>query len=111
MLGSEHVIIGTAVPAVYDRLNTDPIIRQNTQRLDVPAASKSEATAMLLFHQKRLEQEYEIEVSREALETAVTIAGQYIQTIALPAAAVQLADRACALVRMVTRSTSPTCRR
>ena len=103
MLGSEHVIIGTAVPAVYDRLNTDPIIRQNTQRLDVPAASKSEATAMLLFHQKRLEQEYEIEVSREALETAVTIAGQYIQTIALPAAAVQLADRACALVRMVTQ--------
>ena len=103
MLGSEHVIIGTAVPGVYDRLNTDPIIRQNTQRLDVPAATKAEATAMLLFHQKRLEQEYEIEVTREGLETAVTLAGQYIKTIALPAAAVQLADRACALVRLVTQ--------
>jgi len=103
MLGSEHVIIGTAVPGVYDRLNTDPIIRQNTQRLDVPAATKAEATAMLLFHQQRLEQEYEIEVTREGLETAVTLAGQYIKTIALPAAAVQLADRACALVRLVTQ--------
>ncbi|MBK8989135.1 MAG: ATP-dependent Clp protease ATP-binding subunit [Chloroflexi bacterium] len=101
MLGGEHVIIGTATPGVYDRLNSDPIIRQNTQRLDVPAATKAEATAMLLFHQQRLEQEYEIEVTRESLETAVTLAGQYIKTIALPAAAVQLADRACALVRMV----------
>jgi ATP-dependent Clp protease ATP-binding subunit ClpC len=101
MLGSEHVIIGTATTAVYDRLNTDPIIRQNTKRLDVPAATKTEATAMLLFHQQRLEHEYEIEVTREGLETAVTLAGQYIKTIALPAAAVQLADRACALVRMV----------
>ncbi|MCB8985113.1 MAG: ATP-dependent Clp protease ATP-binding subunit [Ardenticatenaceae bacterium] len=103
MLGSEHVIIGTAVPGIYDRLNADPIIRQNTQRLDVPAATKTEATAMLLFHQQRLEQEYEIEVTREGLETAVTLAGQYIKTIALPAAAVQLADRACALVRLVTQ--------
>jgi ATP-dependent Clp protease ATP-binding subunit ClpC len=51
----------------------------------------------------RLEQEYEVVVTREALETAVSLAAQYIQTIALPAAAVQLADRASALVRLVTQ--------
>ena len=103
ILGSEHVVIGTTTPAHFERLNTEPLIRQNSNRLDVPPATHAEATAMLLFHEQRLEQEYEIEVTREALETAVTLASQYIKTIALPAAAVQLADRACAIVRMVTQ--------
>jgi len=58
---------------------------------------------MLAFHKPRLEQEYEVEVLDEALATAVTLANQYIKTIALPAAAVQLTHRACALVRMVTQ--------
>ncbi len=35
--------------------------------------------------------------------SAVTIASQYIKTVALPASAVQLADRSCALVRMATQ--------
>jgi ATP-dependent Clp protease ATP-binding subunit ClpC len=103
LLNNEQVIIGTTTPGVYDSLRQDPIIRQNTQRLDVPPASKEETIAILSFHKQRLEQEYEIEVSREALETAATLANQYIKTIALPAAAVQLADRACALIRMVTQ--------
>ncbi len=101
ILNNEQVIIGTTTPSVYDTLHADSIIRQNTQRLDVPAASKEEAIAMLTFHKQRLEQEYEIEVTREGLETAVTLANQYIKTVSLPASAVQLADRACALVYMV----------
>ena len=44
-----------------------------------------------------------MQVEREALETAVTLADQYIKTTALPAAAVQLMDRACALVQLVTQ--------
>ncbi|MFQ5398916.1 MAG: AAA family ATPase [Anaerolineae bacterium] len=103
LLNEEQVIIGTATPGAYDRLAREPIIRQHTHRLDVPAATKVEAVAMLSFHKQRLEQEYEIEVTTEAMETAVTLASQYIKSIALPAAAVQLADRACALVRMVTQ--------
>lgn len=103
LLGSEQVVIGTATPAEYDVLGQETLIRQHTHRLDVPAASKDEALAMLSYHKQRLEQEYEVAVTREALDTAVTLAGQYIKTVALPAAAVQLADRACAIVRMVTR--------
>jgi ATP-dependent Clp protease ATP-binding subunit ClpC len=101
ILGRDHVVIGTTTPAHFDRLNSDPLIRQHTNRLDVPPATNAEATAMLLFHEQRLEQEYEIEVTREALETAVILASQYIKTTALPAAAVQLADRASAIVHMV----------
>ncbi|HEX6383580.1 MAG TPA: ATP-dependent Clp protease ATP-binding subunit [Anaerolineae bacterium] len=103
LLNDEQVIVGTTTTGNYDVLATDPIIRQHTNRLDVPPASLNETVAILSFHKQRLEQEYEIEVSREALETAATLANQYVKTIALPAAAVQLADRASALVRMVTQ--------
>ena len=101
LLNDEQIVIGTTTPGAYSPLSQNRLIRQHTNRLDVPAASKDETIAMLSFHQQRLEQEYELEISREALATAATLAEQYIKTIALPAAAVQLADRACALVRMV----------
>ncbi len=102
-LNDEQLIIGTTTPGIYDQLSQNRIIRQNSNRLDVPAATKEETIAMLSFHQERLKQEYEIEITRESLATAAALAGQYIKTIALPAAAVQLADRAAALVRMVTQ--------
>ncbi len=102
-LNNDQTIIGATTPGNFNQLNQNPIIRQNSHRLDVPAASAKESLAMLSFHKQRLEQEYEIEVLREGLDTAVTLANQYIKTIAMPAAAVQLANRACALVRMVTQ--------
>ncbi|MDX1412933.1 MAG: ATP-dependent Clp protease ATP-binding subunit [Candidatus Promineifilaceae bacterium] len=103
ILNGEQVVIGTATVSDFDYLSQESIVRQNMQRLDVPAANRNEAVAMLTYHKTRLEQEYEVKVNRDALETAVTLADQYIKTIALPASAVQLADRSCALVRMVTQ--------
>jgi ATP-dependent Clp protease ATP-binding subunit ClpC len=103
LLNNEQVIIGTATMADYDLLSREHLIRQNSHRFDVPAATRDEAVAVLAFHEQRLEQEYEIEVRGEALVTAVTLAGQYVKNVALPAAAVQLADRSCALVRMATQ--------
>jgi ATP-dependent Clp protease ATP-binding subunit ClpC len=100
-LEGETAVIGTATPAAYDLLTRERLVRQNSQRLDVPATSREETIGILVLHKARLEQEYGLEVSTEALTTAANLAGQYIQTIALPAAAVQLADRACALVRSV----------
>jgi ATP-dependent Clp protease ATP-binding subunit ClpC len=100
-LEGETAVIGTATPAAYDLLSRERLIRQNSQRLDVPATSREETIGILVLHKARLEQEYGLEVSTEALTMAANLAGQYIQTIALPAAAVQLADRACALVRSV----------
>lgn len=106
LLNSEQVVIGTTTPAHVDALMQQRLMRENSNRLDVPAATVSEAIAMLSYHKTRLELEYEITVEREALETAASLAGQYIRTLALPASAVQLADRACALVRMVTQQAS-----
>src|SRR5690606_17554072 len=98
--GSEQTIVGTTTPGDYGRLVQTPIIREQTQRLDVPPATRDETVAMLAYHKQRLEQEYEIAVEREALETAATVASQYIREVALPAGAVQLADRAAAAVRL-----------
>lgn len=104
LLSNEQIIIGTTTPGEYDRLRQHDLIRQHSNRLDVPPATTKETIAMLNFHKQRLEQEYEVEVDLAALETAVQLANQYIQTIALPASAVRLADRACALVRMAMSS-------
>ena len=103
LLNNEQVIIGTATQTGYGALGQEQLIRQNTHRLDVPAAARGEAVAILTFHKQRLEQEYEVAVARESLETAVILADQYIRTVVLPAAAVQLLDRSCALARMVTQ--------
>ncbi|HRQ39736.1 MAG TPA: ATP-dependent Clp protease ATP-binding subunit [Chloroflexota bacterium] len=104
LLNNEQIVIGTTTPGEYDRLRQHDLIRQHSNRLDVPPATTKETVAMLNFHKQRLEQEYEVEVTLAALETAVQLANQYIQTIALPASAVRLADRACALVRMAMSS-------
>jgi ATP-dependent Clp protease ATP-binding subunit ClpC len=103
LLSDEQVVIGTATPGEFGSLEGEALIRERTNRLDVPAANRDETLAMLSFHRQRLEQEYEVEVAREALETAVPLAAQYIRTVVLPAAAVQLMDRSCALVHMAAQ--------
>lgn len=102
-LGQETTIVATTTPAAYERLSQERLVRQNSNRLDVPPATREETAAMLAFHKQRLEQEYEIEVSEPALQMAVQLADRYIKTIALPAAAVQLADRACAMLRAIAQ--------
>ncbi|MCA9924197.1 MAG: AAA family ATPase, partial [Anaerolineales bacterium] len=102
-LGNDQVVIGTTTPAALEKLRQERIIREHSNRLDVPAATLNETISVLNFHKARLELEYEIVVEREALETAASLANQYIKTIALPAGAVQLANRACALVRMAAQ--------
>ncbi len=103
----EHVIMGTATPAAYDLISTHRLVREHMQRLDVPPAGREETTTMLAFHRQRLEQEYQVEVEPAALATAAALADQYIKGVALPAAAVQLIDRACAIVRMVAAGHNP----
>jgi ATP-dependent Clp protease ATP-binding subunit ClpC len=100
VLGTDVVVMGTAVSAEYDRMVQARLIRERANRIDVPPASVNETVSILNYHRTRLEQEYEIEVKVDALDTAAQMAGQYIKTTALPGAAVQLVDRACALVKM-----------
>lgn len=102
LLSNEIIIIGTTTPGMYDALRQNDLIRQHTNRLDVPAPSTKEAIGMMKTHQQRFEQEYDVQIRLEALETAVTLANQYIKTISLPASAIQVLNRAAALVKYVT---------
>ena len=101
LLGTEQVIIGTTDPVNYEKLAQDPLVRQNTHRITVPPATLDETRAMLAIHRPRLEQEYEVEMTQDGLSAAASIAHQYIKTTPLPTSALQLADRACAIVRLV----------
>ncbi len=102
ILGQEQVIIGTATPAAFERLVQEPIVREHMHRLDVPPANRDETLAILTLRDGQLEQDYGLVVSREALEKAVALADQYLKMDVLPASAIQLTERACALVKMVT---------
>ncbi|MGD2077744.1 MAG: ATP-dependent Clp protease ATP-binding subunit [Chloroflexota bacterium] len=103
LLEDDLILIGTAIPAAYERLRAERLIRQRTQTLSVPPANQAETIEILQQHKQRLISEYEIEVSDAAFTTAADLADRYLKTVAMPAAAVQLVDRACALVAMVAR--------
>jgi ATP-dependent Clp protease ATP-binding subunit ClpC len=104
LLGEEQVVIGTATPAAHGNLRNVSLIRQNTHALEVPPATVPETVAMLGHHRHRLEQEYEIEITPAALETAADLADRYVKEVALPAAATRLTERACALVSLVHKN-------
>jgi ATP-dependent Clp protease ATP-binding subunit ClpC len=104
LLGEEQVVIGTVTAAAHSSLRGVSLVRQNMHVLEVPPATRQETVAMLGYHRHRLEQEYEIEVTPAALETAANFAGRYVKTVALPASAMRLADRACALVSMAYKN-------
>ena len=104
LLGKEQIIIGTTTLGDFELLNQNDLIRQNSNRLNVPATSVKETISVIHAHQERLKSEYDIVVKLDALETAAQIASQYMKNIALPAAAIQLAERSCALVRIASSS-------
>ena len=104
LLGNEQIIIGTTTPGDFELLNQNNLIRQNSQRLNVPGTTVKETISVIHAHQERLKSEYEIVVKLDALETAAQLANQYMKNIALPAAAIQLAERSCALVRIASSS-------
>lgn len=102
LLNESVVLIGSTTPGAYNALNAIQLVRENSNRFDVPPASKLDTVEVLNHHRYRLESEYDISISDRAFVTAADLASKYIKTLALPAAAVQLADRACAIVSWVT---------
>ena len=102
LLNASQTLIATATPAVYNKLINDQLIRENTNRLDVPPTSKAETLEILAHHRVRFEQEYEIDIDDSTFGTAVDLAYKYYKSVAMPASAMQITDRACAVVSWVT---------
>lgn len=101
LLDSSAVIVGTAVEGDFnERLANDPAVAEHLHLVRVAEPDEKESAAMLAVHQPRLEADYGIQIADGALPAAARLARRYLTATPLPASAVQLLHRACALVRM-----------
>jgi ATP-dependent Clp protease ATP-binding subunit ClpC len=100
-LDDRAVVIGTATDAEYQaRLAANTTLTEHSHVLKVPEPGHDETVEILRVHKPHAEADYEIIISDEALGVAATLANRYLSGVMLPASALQLLHRACALLRM-----------
>ena len=95
------VVIGTTNDADYQaRVATNTALTEHSHLLKVPEPSHDETIEILRVHKPHVEADYELIIADEALGVAANLAKRYLADAVLPASALQLLHRACALVRM-----------
>ncbi len=99
------VIVGTATEAEYaERLERSAAISGHAHALRVEATSVDETAAILDVLKPRFEADYGLTIAAESLKEVARLAGRYLTTAPLPASAVHLLHRACAIVKMSAQS-------
>jgi len=100
LLDNTVAIIGTSDQANYDKLmSKSTAVTEHTHRLKIPPATLDETIAILRLHRPDLEDDYQVEIDAEALESAASLAGRYLSTTPLPGAALHLIHRTAASLR------------
>jgi ATP-dependent Clp protease ATP-binding subunit ClpC len=95
------VVIGTATdPEYQSRMAANTVLSEHSHVLKVPEPDHDEAVDILRVHQPHVEADYEITIADEALGAATTLSKRYVADAVLPASALQLLHRACALLKM-----------
>jgi ATP-dependent Clp protease ATP-binding subunit ClpC len=95
------VVIGTTTDAEYQaRLASSSALSEHSHLLKVPEPDHDTAVEILRVHKPHVEADYEITIADEALVAAATLSKRYVAEAVLPASALQLLHRACALLRM-----------
>jgi ATP-dependent Clp protease ATP-binding subunit ClpC len=103
-LDDKAVVLATATDADYqERLAANTTLAEHSHVLKVPEPSHDETVEILRVHKPHAEADYEITISDEALGVATTLAKRYLSGAMLPASALQLLHRACALLRMAAQ--------
>jgi ATP-dependent Clp protease ATP-binding subunit ClpC len=103
-LDGRAVVIGTTTEADYQaRLAGNTALAEHSHLLRVPEPNLETAVDILRVHKPHLEADYELAVADEALVAAANMAQRYLAEGVLPAAALQLLHRSCALLRMGSR--------
>ncbi len=101
LLDGDVVLVGTAVENDFnERLAGDPAVAEHLHLVRVPEPDEKETAAILAVHKTQLEADYSIQIADDGLPAAARLARRYLTATPLPASAVQLLHRACALVRM-----------
>ena len=107
-LATDPVIIATITQADYDRrLARMPAVAENAHLLAVPAPGVEEAAAILAVHRPHLAAEYGLQINASSMITTATLAKRYLTEAPLPASAIQLLHRSCALVRASQQEQNP----
>ncbi len=104
-LEEKAVVIGTTTETDYQtRVISHSAVVEHSHLLRVPETNPDETVAILRIHRPYLEADYELGIADEALPVTVSLAKRYLADAVLPASALQLLHRACALVRMGAQS-------
>ncbi len=107
-LARDPVLIGSLSPQDYEHfIAKTPAIRENSHRLDVPEPTPEETAAILAVHRPHLEAEYGLSIDPDAMPTVARLARRYLTATPLPASALQLLHRACALVVASQQAQNP----
>jgi ATP-dependent Clp protease ATP-binding subunit ClpC len=100
-LEERAAVVGTTTDAEYQaRLAANSALSEHSQVLKVPEPDHDTTVEILRVHKPHVESDYEITITDEALGTAATLSKRYLADAVLPASALQLLHRACALLRM-----------
>jgi len=100
-LDERVVVIGTVTDADFQaRLASNSVLVEHSQLLKVPEPGHDETLEILRVQKPHIEADYELTITEEALQAAATLAGRYVSETNLPASALQVLHRACALLRM-----------
>ena len=107
-LDTDPVLIGTITQADYEkRVARTPAVAGHVHLLPVPEPSVEETAAILTVHRPHLEAEYNLQINASSMITAAQLARRYLAETPLPAAAIHLLHRSCALVRAGSQDQNP----
>ena len=107
-LNTDPIIIGTVTQSAYDKqVAKVPAVAQHIHVLDIPEPDVAETAAILAVHRPHLEAEYGLQINESSMTTAAQLARRYLTETPLPAAAIQLLHRSCALVRAGGQDQNP----
>jgi ATP-dependent Clp protease ATP-binding subunit ClpC len=100
-LDDRAVVVGTSNDTDYHtRVASNGAVAEHSHLLKVPEPGHDETVDILRVHKPHVEADYELTIADEALGVAATLAKRYLADAVLPASALQLLHRACALLRM-----------
>ena len=97
----DMILVATATPAAYAECEMENV--SLFQRLDVINLSETpddKSSAILCGAKEAFEVEYSIKISEKAIEATLELSAGSDKVRALPAGALELLDRACAIARM-----------
>ena len=104
--GELHCIGATTLNEYRKYIEKDPAFARRMQKVMIDEPTVSDTIAILRGIKDRYEQHHGVEISDDAIISAVTLSKRYITDRYLPDKAIDLVDEACAKIRM-QRDTMP----